>query len=343
MKQFLSGGPTPRIGQPLLAAMLLLILLLSNSRAPALVAEVALASEDSRAMVQPAPQNVELDVFFASPDGQLFSREDGTGFVLPAGEEVSIRCGASVVTTQSRAETVSQLLDRMSVVPSPLEMVRVTLGGDGIALDVSGEHIFYESLTTTLAHETQYVYNSDRPDWYEAELIPGMDGERVGLYEVLYQDGEEIARQLIDKTDIPPTDALVEVGTRENFASHKDAVADITVNEDGSGVITLENGHTVTFREKRTMKGTAYSALEDGVGTTTASGTEVRPGVVAVNRKDIPLGSKLYVVSDDGEYVYGFSLAEDTGVRSGVIDLYIESIEACYEFGVRQCSVYILD
>ena len=90
------------------------------------------------------------------------------------------------------------------------------------------------------------------------------------------------------------------------------------------------------------MKGTAYT--QGGkVGSRTASGTAVRVGVVAVDRSVMPLGTKVYVVSNDGAYVYGFAVAEDTGVRGNIIDLYMDTSSECYQFGVRECTVYILD
>ena len=77
--------------------------------------------------------------------------------------------------------------------------------------------------------------------------------------------------------------------------------------------------------------------------TVTATGTTVRLGVVAVDRRVLPLGSKVYVVSNDGMYTYGFAIAEDTGVRGNIIDLYMNTYDECIQFGVRDCTVYILD
>ena len=170
----------------------------------------------------------------------------------------------------------------------------------------------------------------------------GRDGEYTEIYEILYQDGQRTARQLIDVIDDEPVPTIIEKGTMENFANNGDAVSNITTNDDGSGVITLENGQTVTFSSKRTMRGTAYTT-GGSVGTRTASGTTVHVGVVAVDRSVLPLGTKVYVVSNDGMYVYGFAVAEDTGVRGDTIDLYMDTNRECIQFGVRECTVYILD
>ena len=71
------------------------------------------------------------------------------------------------------------------------------------------------------------------------------------------------------------------------------------------------------------------------------------PGRVAVNPKQIPYGTKMYIVSSDGKYVYGYSVAADTGGftwnGSGtLIDLYMYSYADCVNFGRRTVEVYIL-
>ena len=100
----------------------------------------------------------------------------------------------------------------------------------------------------------------------------------------------------------------------------------------------------LTFNEVRTMTGTAYTAGESAkVDSVTASGTLARVGVVAVDRRQIPLGTKVYVVSNDGRYTYGFAIAEDTGVRGNIIDLYLDTYSEVIQFGRRDCTVYILD
>ena len=59
----------------------------------------------------------------------------------------------------------------------------------------------------------------------------------------------------------------------------------------------------------------------------------------------IPLGTKMYIVSNDGQYVYGYCVAEDTGsaIKGYKVDLYFNTIAECYAFGVRTCTLYILN
>ena len=73
-----------------------------------------------------------------------------------------------------------------------------------------------------------------------------------------------------------------------------------------------------------------------------SNGTAVRVGTVAVDKRVIPLGTKLYIVTNDG-IVYGMSVARDTGVKGNKVDLYYNTYRECIEFGRRSCTVYILE
>jgi 3D (Asp-Asp-Asp) domain-containing protein len=282
------------------------------------------------------------DVFLTDGSASLVSRQGGSELALASGRTVTVTHQDLTFSTVSRQETVTELLARLDVRPSPLEMVSVAILDNGIEIIVNSEFVFYEHITNITEHETVYQYNDKLPDWQENVLQEGRDGERREVYEVIYQDGEETARQLIDVVDTPAEPTIIEKGTRANFANNGDEVSAINTNADGSGTITLDNGQTLTFSSSRTMKGTAYTT-GGKVGTRTASGTQVRVGVVAVDRSVMPLGTKVYVVSNDGSYVYGFAVAEDTGVRGNIIDLYMDTYNECIQFGVRDCTVYILD
>ena len=74
-----------------------------------------------------------------------------------------------------------------------------------------------------------------------------------------------------------------------------------------------------------------------------STGTFVRKGVVAVDKNVIPLGTKMYIVSNDGSVVYGMAVAEDTGVHGNKVDLYYDTYQQCINFGRRSCTVYILE
>lgn len=85
------------------------------------------------------------------------------------------------------------------------------------------------------------------------------------------------------------------------------------------------------YKNKFTVKAYAYTG-----GGTTASGTRARVGAIAVSPNVIPLGTDVYVEG------YGFAKAEDTGgnIKGRTIDLYFNSVGACYQWGVRHKTIY---
>ena len=104
----------------------------------------------------------------------------------------------------------------------------------------------------------------------------------------------------------------------------------------------LADGTTLAFTGVKSMTATAYTAGHGGADYTTATGTFVRVGTVAVDKSVIPLGTRMYIVTNDGSVVYGLAVAEDTGVRGNIVDLYYDTYQQCINFGRRTCNVYIL-
>ena len=84
---------------------------------------------------------------------------------------------------------------------------------------------------------------------------------------------------------------------------------------------------------------TAYTG-----GGITASGLPAQYGRVAVDPRVIPLGSQLYIESEDGSYVYGYAVAADTGgaIKGNKVDIYLDSYNQAIQFGRRNLRVYVI-
>lgn len=102
-----------------------------------------------------------------------------------------------------------------------------------------------------------------------------------------------------------------------------------------------ENGIPINYQYCVEAKATAYTG-----DTATASGRTPMPGHIAVNPKEYPYGTELYVVSADGDYIYGYCIAADTGgfVKMGNtdIDVYLDNEDMCYDWGNKDVIIYIL-
>lgn len=104
--------------------------------------------------------------------------------------------------------------------------------------------------------------------------------------------------------------------------------------------ITTSGGQVLTYVDVLSVEATAYCG-----GGTTATGTPARYGAIAVDPDVIPYGTRMYIVSDDGNWIYGEATAEDCGgaINGNIIDLYFDSYNTCIQFGRRNCTVYILE
>lgn len=92
------------------------------------------------------------------------------------------------------------------------------------------------------------------------------------------------------------------------------------------------------------MVATAYYAFGKGGNDIngngiTAIGLRARKGIVAVDPRVIPLGTKLYIPG------YGEALAADTGgwIKGNRIDLCFESLEECFRQGRRKIKIYLVE
>jgi len=281
----------------------------------------------------------------------------GYDLTLQEGTSVTIRHEGSALTVQSHKESVSSLLSRLHIYPSPLEMIGVKLSDSGVELNVSSELTYYSCVTENVSFNTQRVANPEMPEGEEKVVQEGSDGVRSAVYEVVWSNGAELSRQFVEELSTTAVDQIVEYGTAKPAAAKTEVkepdailseygetgggIASVSENADGSGTLTLKDGTVLNYSGVRTMSATAYTTGHDGVGTRTASGTAVHVGSTAVDKSVIPLGTRMYIVAG-GNIVYGLAVAEDTGVKGNSIDLYYETYDECIQFGMRTCTVYIL-
>jgi len=327
----------------LFAAGMLLLLLVATMLPTSTTAEAAdlyVVTEDDYMHIDHATEDV-----FLTTSASLTTRGNGSDIRLTSGQQVVIRQYGEETTVTARTETVSDLLRRQNIVRGPLDMVMVDITAEPVEITVDSQLVFYVKDEVVTPGAITYVENNTLPTWCEQVVQQGQDGMDRKVYEVIYSEGKEVSRQLVEETLTEPTETIIERGTLENFAPNDAEVTEIITNEDGTGTLVLADGHTVTFNKTVAMKATAYTKGEPGVDGVTASGSEVRIGTVAIDRRMFPFGTKFYIVSNDGMYTYGFSVAEDVGgaIKNNRIDLYFNTLAECKAFGVRNCTVYVID
>lgn len=178
------------------------------------------------------------------------------------------------------------------------------------------------------------VAETEQPEeelaWDEGVIFPGQQPE----------EDAAAAQDSADDTLSAVSGGLSTAG-KENVWS---APTDVSVDTAGKR-ITLPDGTTHTYSSVLTVKATAYHRQEEG-GLITATGTTTQYGTIAVDPSVIPLGSRVFVVAEDGtSWSYGPGLAEDTGglIKGNRIDLFFMTGTEATNFGVRTAEIYILD
>lgn len=268
----------------------------------------------------------------------------GAEVVLTAGEKVTVFHGDTVdyATTRS-GESVRKLLNRLKISMSPLEMAVVDISGEEITVEIASDFVYYETAKEAVAHTTIYTPAYDRPKGEVEVVQEGIDGTRDVVYEVVYADGQAVSRQAVSESNNTSVTELAYCGTLVSEVQPGDTILSVVHEEDDGGYLKMKSGDSIHFTGSMSVTCTAYTAGVGKVDTVTATGTTVHVGTVAVDRRVIPLGTKMFVVGSSG-YTYGYAVAEDTGVRGAAVDVYLNTLEECIQFGRQKNStVYFLD
>lgn len=261
---------------------------------------------------------------------------------LPAGKKVTVSHDSiEEYATARSGETVSALLTRMDITVTDLEMVLVDVSGDEVSIEIATDFTYYETKTEPVEHTTLYTLKYDMPKGTSEVIQQGIDGTRDVTYEVVYADGQLVSRQAVAEENNTSVTELVNLGTLVDAVDQNDTILKNVKCGDGSGYLMMTSGDTLHYTKTMEVTCTAYTDGHGKVDSVTATGTTVHVGCVAVDKRVIPLGTKMFVSCKN--YSYGMAVAEDTGVRGQKVDVYLPSYEECVSFGRRSGTVYILD
>jgi uncharacterized protein YabE (DUF348 family) len=225
----------------------------------------------------------------------------------------------------THANTVAELLDEHDVELSKKDSVIPALSTylrDGMAVTVTfiGEKIEVEDTPIPFAT----IYHDD-PTLMAGEYVEtqaGVNGFVRREYAVVYENGVEVSRKQVSEFTVLPTYRIVSQGTAVPTAAPP--VVASTMNPECGRILNVW--------------ATWYTAASAGGSGTTATGTTVKKGTVAVDPSVIPLGTRMYIPG------YGYGVAEDTG--GGVIGNFIDlgyGPDDVYDWSSRYVDICILD
>lgn len=255
-----------------------------------------------------------------------------TSFILLSVKHVTVEFDGRQTSYYTLAPTVSSVLKELSI------NKKFGLNGDP-ALLKEGESLNFYTLSKELdkkitngmnitisSHRIDKIAKTrDIPTTVQKEwditldpgkqkiVSPGKNGVIKDTILVYYRDGKmtgttKVQTQVLQK----PRPKVIAFGSYE-IASRQGLVR--------GGVV-------------RKFEATAYTYT----GYRTATGLKTRRGIVAVDPRVIPLGTKLYVEG------YGPAVAADTGgaIKGNRIDVFLESESAARKWGRRYVNVHIV-
>lgn len=278
-------------------------------------------------------------------EDDIYTTQPGDGvseITVQRNQTITINNCGQQMQVNSYGETLEMLLDRLGIPTHGDYVVSTALNTetfDGMEVSVDCVVEMEQTYTEDIPFETVYREDPDMPQGQEKVLVEGTNGQLLKTANVTYKNSQQISNTVIRETvAMQPVDRVVAVGTGIDESGEAKPVI-------GDGYIITADGQMLTYSETAQFKATAYSHLDAGCDMITATGTTVRTGTIAVDPKIVPYGTRMFIVSNDGKYVYGIGTAEDCGggIKGMRLDLYFDTRAKCFQFGVRQCTVYFLD
>lgn len=180
--------------------------------------------------------------------------------------------------------------------------------------------------------ETQYV-ESDK-------LLPGMSqtreqGEEGLLRQVIKTfevDGQPVDQQVVSSLELKSPKQEVIIQNSEPIPKKK-----VIVQTPKQAVGEKEHVDLTTLKISKSLdvEASAYTYT----GNNTATGVKPREGLIAVDPKVIPMGTKVYVEG------YGYAIAADTGgaIHGNRIDVFFGTLRQCMDWGRKSVRIHILN
>ncbi len=244
-------------------------------------------------------------------------------------------------------------------VADALDMAGITLSGEDFVVP-SAQNLLKKNMSVevfrvtveerteneVIKHETEYSYNDSLYREDKKVLVEGADGAKAIVYEDCYVNGQLASTTVVSESVVTqPTTEIIEVGTKVRKNAYPSSIPvgkPISEMAMPSYLQIGSDGIPTTYSSVINAKATAY-CIPGGI---TSTGKRAQTGYIAVDPKEIPYGTEMYIVSADGKYVYGYCIAADTGgfiySVDWTVDLYMNSEAQCVNWGRRDIIIYVL-
>ena len=259
---------------------------------------------------------------------------------------VYITVGDKTVEVNAIESTVDEILKNAGYSVDQYDMVEPSLDtviSDTTYIDYTNIDYVAGSYTETIPCTVKTVYSSKLNEG-TTTLTEGKDGSQQVNYTAKIVNGVTVETVVNSTVTLSAAvNGTKTIGTKKAAVTTSENVKSISTLNEPFTIELDANGNPVNFKKHITVQATAYTYT----GNKCSTGVAPQPGYIAVNPNVIPYGTKMYIKSSDGNYIYGYAVAADTGgfikSRPNNVDLFMSSKAACSAFGRRNVEIYILE
>ena len=262
------------------------------------------------------------------------------------GFPVYITMGDQTFEIEFYGGTVADVLENTDITVDEFDFIEPSLDTqitETTYIDYTDIEYVDGSYQEKIPFKTETVYSNTLTKGTKKTTKQGSEGLKNVYYTEKFVNGVSVEKNVTNTEVVTEAvNAQVTVGKKEVVKTSSDVKCVSTLSP--AAPIELDaNGNPVNYKSKMTVRATAYTYT----GNKCATGVAPQPGYIAVNPKVIPYGTKMYIKTVDGKYIYGYAVAADTGgfIRKHPtgVDLFFTSNSACDTFGVRYAEIYILE
>ncbi len=275
--------------------------------------------------------------------------EDGMTIEIYDIFKVVITADGKTVTKTVSGKTVADALEISGIKLAEDDFVVPTLAKtleEGMKIEVFRVTVEERTENEVIEYEVEYSYNDSLYREDKKVLVDGVEGSKAIVYEDRYINGELCSTKVLsEEVTSEPVNKLIEVGTKVRKNAYPSSIPvgkPISEMAVPSYLKIGADGIPTTYSSVINAKATAYCIP----GGTTSTGKRAQTGYIAVDPKEIPYGTEMYIVSADGKYVYGYCIAADTGSYiysvDWTVDLFMNSEAQCINWGRRDVIIYVL-
>jgi uncharacterized protein YabE (DUF348 family) len=263
----------------------------------------------------------------------------GIEIKISSAKSITVQVMDEVIVTVTTERTVKDALARLGIHLKPADKVKPnkeTLVKTGMVIEVIP--VYHRLEVEKIPIPFKKITQPDRTMLVGKKVLVrrGKPGLLARAVDLLFEGQKLIKKTIVAEQIVTaPVNELTKVGTAKKLAR---ATSPVTVSRGASNKGASRS--KALGGKVLVMIATAYAPNHGpGVGTRTATGARARRGIVAVDPRVIPLGTRLYVSG------YGYAIAADTGgaIKGNRIDLCFDTVAEAIRFGRRRVTVRILN